>query len=210
MARVLVVDDHAVVRRGLIQILAEERDIEELGEAGSAHELLELIEAEDWDIVVLDITMPGKSGIDVLKDIRSLRPGLPVLVLSIHPEDRFAIRALRAGAAGYITKDSASDEIIRAIRTVLGGGKYLSPAATGKLASFLERDSEKPLHVTLSDREFQVMVMIASGKTVGDVAKELCLSDKTVSTYRARVLSKLDLKNNMELTRYAIRNRLID
>lgn len=210
MARVLVVDDHAVVRRGLMQILAEEKDIEKLGEAASAHELLEMVKAQDWDIVVLDITMPGTNGIEVLKDIKRLRPRLPVLILSIHPEDRFAVRALRAGAAGYITKDSASEEIIRAIRTVLSGKKYLSPTATQNLASALGRDREEPLHAALSDREFQVLVMIASGKTVGEIARELCLSDKTVSTYRSRVLTKLNLKNNMELTRYAIGNHIID
>lgn len=209
-ARVIIVDDHAIVRRGLAQILAEEPDIEVMGEAADASELFTLLKSQSCDVMVLDITMPGKSGLEILKDLRKSHPSLPVLILSIHPEDQYAVRALRAGAAGYITKESAPEELVQAIRRVLAGKKYLSPSTTDRMASLLAKDVENPLHAALSDREFEVMILIASGKTVSAIAGELCLSDKTVSTYRARVLGKLGLENNMEITRYAFKNRLID
>lgn len=209
MIRVLIADDHAVVRRGIMQILSEGPEPAVLGEAGDAHELLRLVREQDWDIVILDITMPGKSGLDVLKELKQERPTLPILVLTIHPEDQFAVRVLRAGAAGYMTKESAPDELVKAIRKVLAGGKYVSGTLAEKLAGDLETRAEGLPHQALSDREFQVMCLIASGKTMTEIAGELCLSSKTVSTYRARILEKMRMRSNAELTHYAISNRLV-
>ncbi len=208
--KILIADDHPIVRQGLRQILASEPDVVAIGEAESAQKTLELTRKQRWDIVVLDITMPGRSGLDVLKELKHERPKLPVLVLSAHAEDQYAVRVLKAGAAGYMTKEKAPEELIRAIRKVLQGRKYLSESLAEKLAFDLETDSEKPLHETLSDREYQVMLMIASGKTSTQISKKLCLSVKTISTYRTRVLEKLGMKSNPELMRYAIQNRLID
>ncbi len=208
--KILVADDHPIVRQGLKQILASEPDVVPIGEAESAQKMLELARKQHWDVIVLDITMPGRSGLDVLKELRHERPKLPVLVLSAHAEDQYAVRVLKAGAAGYMTKEKAPEELIRAIRKVLQGRKYLSESLAEKLAFDLEVDAEKPLHKTLSDREYQVMLMIASGKTATLVSKKLCLSVKTISTYRTRVLEKLGMKSNPELMRYAIQNRLID
>jgi len=212
MIKILIADDHAVVRRGLKQILTEESDMAVFGEARNAREVLKNVREQDWDIVILDITMPGRSGLDVLKELKRVRPKLPVLVLSMHPEDQYAVRVLKAGAAGYMTKESAPKELVKAVRKVLGGGKYVSPSLAEKLAFDLETetDSEKPLHETLSDREYQVMCMIASGKAVKGIAKELYLSVKTISTYRARILKKMKMKTSAELTHYAIKNRLVD
>jgi DNA-binding NarL/FixJ family response regulator len=181
-----------------------------LGEARDAVELLEELRKRDWDIVVLDITMPGRSGLDVLKDLRSAYPELPVLILSMHPEDQYAVRVFKSGAAGYITKESAPDELVGAIRTITSGRKYVSPSLAEELAVRLETDSGQPLHEMLSDREFQVMCMLASGKTVKEVSEQLSLSVKTVSTYRTRILQKMRMKSNAELTYYAIKNRLIE
>lgn len=208
--KILIADDHPIVRQGLRQILAAEPDVGAVSEAGTAQKVLELVRKQHWDVVVLDITMPGRSGLDVLKELKHERPKLPVLILSAHPEDQYAVRVLKAGAAGYMTKEKAPEELIKAIRKVLGGGKYLSESLAEKLAFDLETDTEKPLHKTLSDREYQVMLMIASGKTVKQIAQELHLSVKTISTYRARVLEKMQMKSNSELMRYAIQNRLID
>ena len=180
------------------------------GEACNAQEVLKNVREQNWDIVILDITMPDRSGLDVLKELKRERPKLPVLFLSIHPEDQYAVRVLKAGAAGYMTKESAPEELVKAIRKVLRGGKYISPSLAEKLAFDLETDSEKPLHETLSDREYQVMCMIASGKTVKEIAKKLYLSVKTISTHRARILGKMKMKTNAELTHYAIKNRLVD
>lgn len=210
MIQVLIADDHPVVRRGLKQILAEEPDITVVGEASDAQELLEQTRKQHCDVVVLDITMPGRGGLDALKELRDQRPKLPVLVLSIHPEDQFGLRVLKAGAAGYMNKESAPDELVKAIRKVFGGGKYLSPSLAEILAFDLEHDTKKPPHETLSDREYQVMCLLASGKTVGDVSRELSLSVKTISTYRARILEKMKMETNAELTYYAIKNRLVD
>jgi len=209
MLRALIADDHAIVRRGLKEILAEEFDVAGFGEASTASQVLELIHKQNWDILVLDITMPGRSGLDVLKEVKHEHPQLPVLVLSIHPEDQFAIRTLKAGAAGYMTKENAPDELIKAIRKVLSGGKYVSPSLAEKLAAELATDGEKPPHEILSDREYQVMQMIASGKTVRVIAHELSLSVKTVSTYRARILEKMKMKNNAELIHYVLSNHLV-
>ena len=210
MIKILIADDHAVVRRGLKQILAEEPNMAVFGEACNAQEVLKNVREQDWDIVILDITMPDRSGLDVLKELKRERPKLPVLFLSIHPEDQYAVRVLKAGAAGYMTKESAPEELVKAIRKVLRGGKYISPSLAEKLAFDLETDSEKPLHETLSDREYQVMCMIASGKTVKEIAKKLYLSVKTISTHRARILGKMKMKTNAELTHYAVKNRLVD
>lgn len=208
--KILIADDHPIVRQGLKQILAAEPDVGAVGEADTAPQLLKLVRKQRWDVVVLDITMPGRSGLDVLKELKQERPKLPVLVLSVHSEDQYAVRVLRAGAGGYMTKEKAPEELIKAIRKVLHGGKYLSESVAEKLAFHLEAETGKPLHETLSDREHQVMLMIASGKTVKQIAQEMYLSVKTISTYRARVLEKMGMKSNAELMRYAIQNRLID
>jgi len=210
MLKILIADDHPVVRQGLKQILSEEPDMAVLGEAQNSQEVLELVRKQDWDIVILDITMPGRGGLDVLKELKHERPKLPVLILSVPPEDQYAVRALKAHASGYMTKDSAPDELVNAIRKILRGGKYISPALGEKLAVYLETETEKPLHETLSDREYQVMLMIASGKTVSEIAEELSLSVKTIDTYRARILEKMRMKNHAELMHYAIKHGLVD
>lgn len=210
MLRVLVADDHAVVRQGLKRILMEEFGPVTFGEACNSQELMEAIRKQEWDILILDITMPGKSGLDALKEIRQIRPGLPVLVLSMHPEDQFAVRVLKAGAAGYMTKERAPEELISAIKKALAGGKYVSSSLAERLAFNLEEEGEKTPHEMLSDREYEVLCMIASGKTVGEIADILYLSVKTVSTYRARILEKMKMRTNAELTHYAIKNRLVE
>jgi len=210
MIKILIADDHPIVRQGLKQILTEEPDVVVVGEAQNSQELLELVRKQDWDIVILDITMPGRGGIDVLKELKHERPKLPVLMLSVHPEDQYAVRALKAHASGYMTKDSAPEELVKAIRKILRGGKYISSTLAEKLVFDLETETEKPLHETLSDREHQVLLMIASGKTVSEIAEELSLSVKTIDTYRARILEKMKMKTNAELTHYAIKNGLVD
>ena len=209
MLRVIIVDDHPIVRQGLKQILSEEPDMTVFGEAQNSQEVLQLISEQDWDIVVLDITMPGRGGLDVLKEIKHERPKLPVLILSIHPEDQYAVRALKAGASGYLTKESAPEELVLAIRKILRGGKYVSSTLAEKLAFDLETEEKRPIHETLSDREYQVMLMIASGKSTSVIAEEMALSMKTVSTYRARILEKMKMKSNAELIRYAIKQNLV-
>src|SRR5947208_15285764 len=210
MIRVCVVDDHAVVREGLKRIIAENPGMAVTSEAGDGHEALRVIQSEPCDVVLLDITMPNKSGLDVLKQLHSESPRLPVLVLSMHAEDQYAVRLLRAGAAGYLTKDSAPGKLVQAIRKVVRAGKYVSPSLAEKLVFALNGDSTKAPHEILSDREYQVLCMLASGKTVTMIAEELSLSVKTVSTYRVRILEKLNMKNNAELTRYAIKEGLVD
>lgn len=210
MIRVLIADDHAILRRGLIEILIREFTDVECGEAENAQEVLAQVEAQTWDLVILDLSMPGRSGVDLLGDLKRLRSRLPVLVLSMHPEDQYGKRILRAGARGYMTKDSAPEELIKAIYRVLAGGRYVSPALAEKLVMELNEDSDLPRHETLSDREFEVLRMIASGKTVSRIAEELHLSATTISTYRARILEKMDMSNSAELMHYAMRNRLVD
>lgn len=209
MIKVLIADDHAVVRQGLKQILAETNDLVVGGEATNTQEVLDKIRESEYDVIVLDITMPGRGGLDILREVKHERPKLPILILSMHSEDQFAVRALKAGASGYMSKESAPELLVKAIRKVHAGGKYISPSLAEKLAFDLESDSERPPHEKLSDREFQVMCMIASGKTVKEIADKLSLSVKTISTYRARILDKMKMKTNAEVTHYAIRNELV-
>jgi len=210
MLRILIADDHEIVRKGLMKVLAETLQPIKLDEASNGQEAMSKVLKSEYDLVVLDLKMPGKSGLDALKEIKQHRPKLPVVILSMHPEEQFAIRAMRAGASGYLTKECAGDELVLAIRKALKGEKYISDSLSQILAGGLESDSEKPLHEILSDREYQVMLMIASGKTVGAIAKELYLSVKTISSYRANILLKTRMKNNAELTHYAIQNKLVD
>jgi len=203
-------DDHALVRQGLKLILADHFKKAVFGEARNAEEALARVLKEKWDVAVLDITMPGRGGLELLKEIKRLRPKLPVLVLSMHPEDQFAVRMLKAGAAGYLTKESAGNELVGAIEKVVAGGRYVSASLGERMASYLDLDLQKAPDERLSDREFLVLRMIASGKTVSQIAKELYLSVKTVSTYRARMLQKMDMKNNSELTHYAMQRGLVN
>jgi DNA-binding NarL/FixJ family response regulator len=207
--KILLADDHAVVRRGLRQILAEEFERATFGEARNAQETLNLVWREPWDVVVLDMTMPGRSGLEALREIKKSRPQLPVLVLSMHPENEFAVRVLKSGAAGYLTKESAPEELVGAVRKVLAGGRYVSSSLAEKLATYVSGDLQKPAQDLLSDREFQVLRLIASGKTVSEIAQDLSLSVKTVSTYRTRILEKMGLRNNAELMRYAMHHQLV-
>jgi two-component system invasion response regulator UvrY len=209
MIKILIADDHAIVRAGLKQILAETADMVVAGEAANGREVLEQVRQGDWDLVLLDLAMPGKGGLETLKELKKEKPKLPVLVLSIFPEEQYAVRALKAGASGYLTKESAPEELIAAIGKVAQGGKYFSSSLAENLVSQLEEDAEKLVHEMLSDREYQVMLLIASGKTVSEIADEMCLSVKTVSTYRSRALTKMGMKNNSVFTHYAIRNGLI-
>jgi two-component system invasion response regulator UvrY len=207
--RILLVDDHTVVRRGLIQILAEEFPMTAFGEAANAQEALDLLRKKHWDVLVLDITMPGRSGLEILRQIKNLRPGLPVLVLSVHPENQFAVRVLKLGAAGYMTKESAVEELVAAVKKVLAGGRYVSTSLAETLADNLATRSAKPPQELLSDREFQVLRLIAAGKIISEIARELVLSAKTISTYRSRILEKMGLRNNAELMHYAMRHELV-
>lgn len=210
MIRVLIADDHAVVRRGLRELLKEEISNITFAEAATAHETLALVKKQDWEIVILDISMPGKSGMDILADLKALRPHLPVLFLSVHPEEQFAKRALQTGAAGYLTKESIPEELVNAVRKVLAGGRYISQELMEKLAWDVQRDAHRRDHEALSNREFQVLRMLASGSTVKQIADEIGLSVKTVSTYRARILLKMGMRNTAELIRYAIRHHLVE
>lgn len=209
MIRILVVDDHAVVRQGLKQILADSPEMVLAGEASTGAEALDQIRAGHWDVMVLDISLPDRSGLDILKQVRVEKPDLPVLVLTMHAEEQYAVRVLRAGAAGYLGKESAPEQLMAAIRKVARGGKYVSPRLAEDLAFHLLSHPQKALHESLSDREFQVLCMIASGKKSKEIADELCLSIKTVSTHRARILQKMRMRSNAELIHYCIRNRLV-
>jgi DNA-binding NarL/FixJ family response regulator len=209
MIRVLIADDHAVVREGLKRIVAENADMEVAGEAGNGHEVLDFARRHECDLVLLDLAMPGKDGLDTLKELKLVRPHLPVLVLSVYPEEQYAVRLLRAGAAGYLTKESAPEELVAAIRKVSRGGRYVSEALAEQLAVLLGSGTDRPPHETLSDREFRVMVMLASGKTASEVAEALCLSVKTISTYRSRALRKMNMRNNAELSFYAVKHGLL-
>jgi two-component system invasion response regulator UvrY len=206
--RVLIVDDHPIFRRGLKQTL-DVPQITSVGEAATPDEALALL-SRGWDVVVLDIGLPGRGGLELLKDIKREMPRLPVLVLSMHAEDQYAIRTLRAGAAGYLTKETATDTLLEAIRKVASGGRYISAELAERLAAQLTLSEKGPLHGSLSDREFEVLRLIASGQTVGDIAERLALSVKTVSTYRSRILEKMGLRNNAELMQYVLTNRLLE
>jgi DNA-binding NarL/FixJ family response regulator len=208
--RILIADDHAILRRGLKDILASELEGVVCGEAENAQQVLAEVQGNKWDLVILDITMPGRSGLDLLRDLNLANPELPVLILSVHPEDQYAKRVLKAGAAGYMNKETAPKELVNAIRKVLAGGRYVSAALAEKLALDLGAEAARLPHERLSDREFEVLRMIASGKTVSQIAEELHLSVTTVSTYRARILEKMRMTNNAELMRYALHNRLIE
>ena len=207
--KILIADDHPIVRAGFKQVISDMPDMLVADEAGNGQEVLQLIGKKDYDLVLLDISMPGRNGLEILKDLKSEKPKLPVLILSIYPEEQYAIRALRAGASGYMTKASAPNELILAIRKISEGGKYISASLAEKLAYYLDGDATKPPHETLSDREYQVMLMIASGKTVTEIANELCLSVKTISTYRTHIREKMKMKNNAEITLYAVQNKLV-
>ena len=210
MLKILIADDHPVFRQGLRQILNEASDMVVIDEVSDGLEVLGRVRAGCCDIVLLDISLPGRNGIDILKQLKKERPGLPVLMLTMHPEEQYAIRALKAGASGYLTKESTPDELVTAIRKVSAGGKYVSSSLAENLAYELGRMDEKTPHETLSDREYQIMLLIASGKTVTEIAESLSLSIKTVSTYRSRILEKMRMKNSAELTYYAIKNQLVD
>jgi len=208
--RILIADDHAILRRGLKEILASELKDAIFDEAGNAQQVLAHIQSHAWDLVILDITMPGRSGLDLLRDLQQLRSELPVLILSMHPENQYAKRMLKAGAAGYMNKETAPKELVKAVRKVLAGGRYVSAELAEKLAADLSADAARLPHERLSNREFEVLRMIASGKTVSQIAEELHLSVTTVSTHRARILEKMGLTNNAELMRYALHDGLID
>jgi len=210
MVSVLIVDDHAVVRQGLRQILASALPAARIAEASNAEEALGMLLRGSYDLVLLDITMPGRSGLELLRDIKYQQPDLPVLILSVHPEDQMGVRLLKAGAAGYVNKDCEPEEIIRAVNKVLAGGRYISDTLAERLVLDLQAQTGKPPHEMLSDREFEVLCAIARGKSVTEIARSLSLSVKTVSTYRSRILEKMNMKTNAELTHYAVREGLVD
>jgi len=210
MKRILIVDDHEVLREGVKRIFDKQVGAITFGEASSGPEALRLVREKDWDIVVLDLSLTGQNGLEVLKELKQIRPRLPVLILSMHTEVQFARRAFKAGASGYITKDSPRSELTKAINKVIDEGRYISQALAEKLFVDIGRDTDRLPHETLSDREFEVMRLIASGKTAGEIAKLLSLSDSTISTYRARILEKMGMKTNAELTHYAIQSKLVD
>jgi len=207
--RIIIADDHAVVRRGLKEILASEHDMDVVGEAKDGDEALELVRKLDWDVAVLDFSMPGRSGVELIKEIKRRHPGRPVLVLSMLPEEAHAAQVFKAGGSGYINKESAGEELTAAIRKVANGGKYVSANFAEKLATDLAPDAEKPLHESLSDREYRVMWLLASGKQINQIAAEMFLSPSTISTYRARILKKLKLTDNAALVRYAVKQQLV-
>jgi DNA-binding NarL/FixJ family response regulator len=210
MVNVFIADDHALIREGLKKTLKGEPDLVVAGEASNAHELFQALRHQPVDVILLDISMPGESGLDALKELKQQYPHLPVLILSVHPEHRFAVRALKAGAAGYVTKDTAVEELVQAIRKIVGGGKYVSVSLAEKLVEELESGGDKLPHENLSDREFQVMRMLAAGKTRNEIADELSISLSTVNTYRNRILEKMKMQTNADLTRYAIEHGLIE
>lgn len=208
MIEVIIADDHPIVRAGLKQIIMEENDITVSRECANGPDLLNQVRRRDFDVVLLDLTMPGMEGIDVLKQLKIEKPHLPVIILTIHPETQYALRILKAGAAGYLTKTSAADELINAIRKVHHGGKYISTTLAEKIAFALDAETDRPLHETLSDREYQVLCLLGSGHTISQIADDLALSVKTISTYRTRILEKMHMQNNAELIHYAIQNGL--
>jgi two-component system, NarL family, invasion response regulator UvrY len=209
MMRILIADDHAIVRRGLKQLLLEEYPSAVIEEVDDAEGLVNKTLMEKWDIVICDLSMPGRSGLDALRQIKQTSPSLPVLIMSMHPEDQYALRVLKAGASGYLGKDNIHDELISAIRTAMLGKKYITPSIAEKLAEAFDSDNEKAAHELLSDRELDVFKLLASGKSVSEIAAQLSLSITTVSTYRSRILEKMKIKSNAEMTRYALEMKLI-
>jgi DNA-binding NarL/FixJ family response regulator len=210
VSNILIADDHGILRRGLKQILQHALPDVICGEAQDAAEVMEQLRAGSWDLLILDITMPGRSGFDVLRDVKTLHPDLPVLILSMHPEDQYAKRVLKAGASGYMNKESAPDELVEAVAKVLGGGSYVSPRLAESLAVDVTRPTHRPPHEILSDREFEVLRRLGSGKTVAQIADELKLSATTVSTYRSRLLEKMRMTTTAELIRYALEHHLVE
>jgi two-component system invasion response regulator UvrY len=210
MKRILIVDDHEVLREGVKRVFDKQPGTATFGEASTLQEAQRLVREQDWDIVVLDISLGDRSGLEVLRELKQIRPRLPVLILSMHSGEQFARRALKAGASGYITKDSPRAELVKAVDKVMSGGRYISPTLAEKLIFDFESDTDRPPHEALSDREFEVLRLIASGKTVSEIAVVLSLSDSTISTYRARIMEKMRMKTNAELTHYAIQNKLVD
>lgn len=209
MIKILIADDHAIVRRGLVQILQEEFPLAKITEVDNGNDAIDMVDQQIWDIILLDISMPGRNGIETLKQIKTNSIKAPVLMLSMHSEEQYAIRVLKAGASGFLSKLSATDELLIAVHKVLSGRKYITASVAEKLAESLGENENKSTHENLSDREMQVLQLIASGKTVSEIAEEISLSVNTISTYRARILEKLNLNNNAELTRYAIDNNLV-
>ncbi len=209
MMKFLIADDHAIVRKGLVQILHEEFPGARVTEVSNSNEVLDEARKQIWDVILLDISMPGRNGIETLKQVRAEGVKAPILMLSMHSEEQYAVRVLKAGASGFLNKESATDELLVAIHKVLSGRKYITSSVAEKLAESIGERSDKPAHELLSDREMQVLQLVASGKTVSEIAEELSLSVNTISTYRTRILEKLSLNNNAEITRYAIDNRLV-
>jgi DNA-binding NarL/FixJ family response regulator len=210
MIDIVVVDDHDLIREGFRKIISKTQDMQVSGEARNAEQAFEVIAEKKCDVLILDINLPDRNGLDVLKSIKSVRPDISVLILSVYPEERFAIRALRAGASGYVTKESAAKELVQAIRKVASAGKYVSETLAERMAADLSRDQGNPSHKALSDREFQVLLLIGSARTTAEIAEMLSLSINTVNTYRSRILEKMNMKSNAELIRYVVENRLID
>ncbi len=208
--KVVIVDDHSIMRSGLAKILREESDMEVINEANGHNELIAGLKIDEPDIVLLDITMPGKNGLEILKELKQNYPSIKVLMLSMHPEDRFSVRAIKAGASGYINKESATDELVNAIRKVYNGGKFITPTVAEILADTFENNANKPVHEKLSDREFQILRLITSGRKIKEIADDLFLSPATVATYRSRILEKMNMKSNVELTNYVLRNNLVE
>jgi len=209
MTRILIADDHAVVRAGLRQFLLDDGNVREVGEAATGQQALDRLRESRWDLLILDISMPGRSGLDILKHVRSGFPDTRILVLSGFPERQYAVNVLRAGAGGYLAKDSAPEELLKAVRIVLQGRRYVSQALAELLVNELDADSDKPMHAQLSEREFQIFTKLATGRAVSEIAEELCLSVKTISTYRSRVLEKMNFRTNADITTYALRNDLM-
>lgn len=209
MIRILIVDDHSIVRRGLRQILLEGFPTAEIDEVPDAEALIQQVIKNEWDVIISDLSMPGRSGLEALAQIKQIQPKLPVLILSIHPEDQYALRVLKAGAAGYLSKDLAPDELVNAVKRVLMGKKYITDTIAEKLASVLDKDASRQGHELLSDREFSVLKLLAAGKSVSDIAESMYLSVTTVSTYRSRIMVKMDMKSNADLTMYCLQNQLI-
>jgi len=210
MLRILIADDHSLFRRGVKDLLIDGLGAVTIGECANAHELLDTVRHKEWDVVILDIGMPGTTGAEALKQLKAECPKIPVIVLSMHPEDQYAVRMFKAGASAYLTKASAPDELIQAIKTVVAGGHHISPALGEQLVLGIKRDNEKLPHELLSDREYEVLCFIGSGKTVGEIAEAMCLSVTTISTYRARILEKMGMKTNAEMTRYALQHGLVE